>query len=61
VLKAIAGKTFKDPFKCAEMLNEESALEIPSQIVTLKDKERRFIEVIEKTQTAQKVLEFAIK
>lgn len=61
VLKAINGKAFKDPFRCAEALNEESALEIPSQILTLKEKERRFIEVIERTQTTQKVLEFASK
>ena len=61
VLKAISGKTFKDPFKCSELLNEESALEIPSQIITLKEKQRRFTEIIEKSQTAQKVVEFATK
>ena len=61
VLKAISGKTCKDPFKCAELLNEESALEIPNQIIALKEKQRRFTEIIEKSQTAQRVLEFASK
>lgn len=61
VLQAISGKSVKDAFRCAEALNTETALEIPKQILSLKDKEKRFIEVIDKSEAPKKVLEFASK
>ncbi|MBR2870227.1 MAG: threonine synthase [Clostridia bacterium] len=59
VLKAVSGKTVKDPFVCAQKLLEETALPIPNQILSLKEKERRFTETISKEQAVDVVLQFA--
>ena len=61
VLKAINGKTIKDAFVCAENLMEESAMPIPEQITSLKTKERRFTDVVDKNKTSEVVLNFASK
>ena len=42
VLKAIMGKSVSDAFKGAEKLMNETAMPIPEQISSLKNKERRF-------------------
>jgi threonine synthase len=59
VLKAISGKNVSDAFVCAQKLFEETALDIPSQISSLKNKEKRFTQVITKEQAEQVVLDFA--
>lgn len=58
VLFAIDDKAPEDAFKCAKILFEISANPIPEQIASLRNKEKRFNKVIEKTQTADEVLEF---
>jgi threonine synthase len=58
VLKAITGKTVKEAFKSAEMLEIHTAMPVPSQIKELKTKEKRFNKVIEKDQTVEAVMEF---
>lgn len=59
VLKAITGKNVSDAFKCAEALQSETAMPIPEQILSLKTKERRFIEEAEKDQASVVTLSFA--
>lgn len=61
VLKSISGKTVKDPFKAAQALETLSACPIPLQISQLKSKEKRFTEVIDKTETVKAVCDFAAK
>ncbi len=61
VLKSVSGKTVKDPFKAAQALETLSACPIPSQISQLKSKEKRFTQVIDKTETVKTVCEFAAK
>ena len=61
VLKAIAGKAPVDAFKSAEKLFEETATPIPEQLLSLKNKEKRFTEVIDKTKTVDAVFEFINK
>ena len=61
VLKAITGKTVKDPFKAAGVLQEETAMPVPEQIAELKLKPRRFDAVIDRTDAAKTVLDFAKK
>lgn len=58
VLKAISGKVVKDAFKCAELLEEQTAMPMPKQISDLQNKERRFTKVIEKDKTVEAVMEF---
>lgn len=58
VLKAITGKTEKDAFKGAEKLYNETAMPIPEQIASLKNKERRFTKVIGRDETVSAVMEF---
>ena len=58
VLSAIEGKAPVDAFKCADKLFEISASPIPKQILELKQKEKRFTKVIEKTQTVDVVFDF---
>ena len=58
VLFAIDDEAPEDAFRCAKLLFEISANPIPQQISGLKNKEKRFTKVIEKTETAQQVLEF---
>ena len=58
VLSAITGKAPADAFKCADKLFELSASPIPNQILQLKQKEKRFTKVVEKTQTVEEVLDF---
>ena len=58
VLSAINEKAPLDAFKCADKLFEISASPIPNQILELKQKEKRFTKVIEKTQTVDVVLDF---
>ncbi len=61
VLKAISGVTEKDAFKCAEKLFNQTAMPIPSQITSLRNKDRRFTKVIEKNMTVEAVKEFINK
>ncbi|MBE7087378.1 MAG: threonine synthase [Clostridiales bacterium] len=58
VLKAITGKSVSDAFKGADMLMNETAMPIPTQISTLKTKEKRFTKVIDKTETLNAVIDF---
>ena len=58
VLKAITGKTTKDAFNAADRLYEQTATPIPENITALKTKEKRFNEVIEKTQTVDAIMRF---
>ena len=58
VLSAIYEKAPQDAFKCADKLFELSATPIPEQILELKNKERRFTKIIEKSQTLNEVLDF---
>ena len=61
VLKAISGIAPEDAFKSANKLSEETAAPIPTQIKELKEKEKRFNSVIERTAVAQAVMEFIAK
>ncbi len=61
VLKAITGKSVSDAFKSAEKLYGETAMEIPKQIVELKEKPIRFNAVIDKKEIFEKVKEFISK
>ncbi|MDY6367011.1 MAG: threonine synthase [Clostridia bacterium] len=61
VYRAISGKKLSDAFKAAEKLSEETALEIPEQISLLKVKEKRFLSVIDRTETLSAVNEFVDK
>ncbi len=58
VLSAIYEKAPKDAFKCADKLFELTATPIPEQILELKNKERRFNKIIDKTETLEEVLNF---
>ena len=59
VLKAVSGENVSDAFKCAEKLFNQTALNIPNQISSLKTKERRFLKVINKEDAVKTVLDFA--
>ena len=59
VLFGLTGKKVKDAFKACKILSEQTALEIPSMISSLQNKQLKFTKVINKTQTAEVVLEFA--
>lgn len=61
VLHAVSGKSVKDPFNAAKTLETLSAAPIPTQISSLKDKEKRFLKVIDKTETSDEVFAFAEK
>ena len=61
VLHAIEGKAPADAFKSADKLYEISAIPVPYQIQELKEKERRFTNTIDKTQTVEAVMEFIKK
>ena len=61
VLRAISGKTVKDAFRAAAMLESESATPIPRQISALKDKKRIFDKVINKADALKETLAFAAK
>lgn len=61
VLKSISGKSIKDAFKAAELISEQSAMPIPVQITELKEKDKRFTKVVDKTQTVDAVFEFISK
>ena len=58
VLKSITGKNEKDAFKAAEMLEEETAAPIPTQIVDLKSATVRFNKIIDKGDATDSVMEF---
>ena len=58
VLSAINGKVPEDAFKCANKLYEVSALPVPDQLVALKTKEKRFTQIINRTETLNAVIEF---
>lgn len=60
VLKAIIGKSVKDPFKAAKMLEEETAAPVPPQITDLNNKTRRFDKIIDREDTVKTVMDFAI-
>ncbi len=61
VLKAITGKKSEDAFKCAEILFDKTAFPIPEQIEGLRKKEKRFTEVIDRTETVSSVMNFVSK
>ena len=61
VLSAIKGKAPADAFKAAEILSQETAAPIPSNILSLKEKERRFTKVIDRNDTVDAVMEFISK
>ncbi len=61
VLKAITGKVEKDAFRGAEKLYNETAMPIPEQITSLKNKAKRFNEVIERDETEEAVNKFISK
>ena len=61
VLKAIDGNAPVDAFKSAYKLNEETAFPIPEQILSLKEKEKRFTKVINRDETVDAVIEFIKK
>ncbi len=58
VLKAIKGNAPSDAFLCANKIFEISACPIPTQISLLKNKKKRFNNVIEKEQTVDAVIDF---
>ncbi len=58
VLKAIDGKAPEDAFKSANKLFEVTATPIPEQILALKTKEQRFLEVIDRKDTVDAVMQF---
>jgi len=58
VLKAIDGSAPADAFKSAYKLNEQTAFPIPEQILTLKEKEKRFTKIINRDKTVEAVMEF---
>ena len=61
VLSAICGNAPTDAFKAANKLYEQTAAPIPEQIVALKNKEKRFNGVIERTETVDAVMNFIAK
>lgn len=61
VLKAVSGKAPQDAFKSAELLSENTAAPIPEQILSLKTKQVRFTQTIDKTKTVEAVMEFISK
>ncbi len=61
VFKIISGKNLKDAFKAADSLFEYTAMPIPDQILELKNKEKRFTEVINKNDTVKSVFDFLSK
>ncbi len=58
VLKAITGKKVSDAFKAAENLEKETAMPIPNQIKSLKNKDIRFTKIVDKNKTQDAVEEF---
>lgn len=61
VLAAIEQKAPTDAFKAAEKLEEISAAPIPNQILRMKNANKRFNQVINKTETVKAVFEFIEK
>lgn len=61
VLKAISGENISDAFKSAKRLYENTACPIPEEILSLKNKEKRFSEAVDKSGTESAVLAFADK
>ncbi len=61
VLKGVTGKIEKDAFKAAEKLCAETAMEIPAQILELKEKEKRFNTVVDRDKIFDAVTEFLNK
>ena len=61
VLKAISGENISDAFKSAKRLYENTACPIPEGILSLKNKEKRFSEAVDKSGTESAVLAFAGK
>lgn len=58
VLTAINGKAPEDAFKCAQKLFELSALPVPEQLVALKTKDKRFTQVVERTDALKEIMDF---
>ncbi len=58
VLSAIDGKAPEDAFKSANKLYEITATPIPEQILALKNKEQRFMQVIDRKDTVCAVMQF---
>lgn len=61
VLSAISEKAPEDAFKCADKLCRETAFPIPNQISELKNKEKRFSSIIDKTKALEAVMDFINK
>ena len=61
VLKAISGKAPKDAFTAAEILSEQSAIDVPKQISALKSKKVRFLQVVKPSETKNAVKDFLSK
>lgn len=61
ILSAITGKNINDAFKASFELEKETAAPIPEQILSLKNKEKRFNEVIDKENAFDAVLKFINK
>ena len=61
VYKAIEGKNIADAFTATEKLHEISALDIPKQILELKNKKPRFTHVEDKDNLSKCVLDFIKK
>ena len=59
VLRAVSGKSVKDAFLAAEKLEILSAAPVPEQISRLKEKEKRFTEIIDKADAVNEVCAFA--
>ena len=61
ILSAITGKKVGDAFKASFELEKETAAPIPEQILSLKNKEKRFTKVIDKNDAFNEVLKFIEK
>ena len=61
VLDALKENAINDPFVAAKELYEMTAMEIPKQILSLKSKNKRFVDVIDKTKTLKAVFDFIEK
>ena len=59
VLASLTGKVVTDAFKACKILSTQTALEVPEQISGLENKQRRFTDVIDKSQAQNAVFDFA--
>jgi threonine synthase len=59
VLSSLSEKIPTDEFEALEKLHNISGLEIPINLYSLKNSEKRFNKIIEKEQIPERVLEFS--